>query len=505
MGAVNTEAEVDAPCLSPGAKPGPGAATRLSVFNRNMVAGVPHADPLAELRAIARAADNEGLAAVAAEALALAAYHEANLIHVEEALELLGQARARASVSGDGAAHALVQALQCGVWTRPGKLEHGLRLARQLLRSPAFGRVGLLHRIRTLADLAVAFTQLSRYDVVVEVLEAALAAAAEGAPELLIRLRFTCVSVGVMAAVRRHPEFDAHAAALGPETTDAARLVELARDALAALPAQNAVLQRFYGETGPAFLGLVARVFAACGVGPTAPGAGHAADLWRLAPSRRDALLLRQWESCALLLEGQPRLALDVMQRSRQQHPWPEGGPDTEGSFVEARAWARLGHPAKALACYEDHVKAQRLHKEHHLSLSSDDWRVRPDEGKGAEAAIDPAWPEALQRVVMLIHRRGGVELEPDVLATEAGKSDRWLRMAFQQHLGQSPRAYSTRVRLQVAHSRLTAGWLPPGGLQELAQLAGFTNPSRFAQAYAAQYGEKPRATLQRSLQRVGN
>ena len=69
---------------------------------------------------------------------------------------------------------------------------------------------------------------------------------------------------------------------------------------------------------------------------------------------------------------------------------------------------------------------------------------------------------------------------------------------AFRRHLGTTPMTYLRRVRLGCAHQELHDGG---DGLTvtEIAYRWGFSNPSRFAQYYRAEYGTGPSDTLRGS------
>lgn len=83
-------------------------------------------------------------------------------------------------------------------------------------------------------------------------------------------------------------------------------------------------------------------------------------------------------------------------------------------------------------------------------------------------------------------------------IARALGVSLRSLQLAFNEvHEGQSPRDYLTRVRLEKARQRLLAA-TPDKHVTTIALDSGFFHLSRFAQAYARTFGERPSETLAR-------
>lgn len=80
-------------------------------------------------------------------------------------------------------------------------------------------------------------------------------------------------------------------------------------------------------------------------------------------------------------------------------------------------------------------------------------------------------------------------------LATVSGASERSLQQAFRQYRATSPLEYSRDVRLDAARGALLHG----AGVTEAALEFGFTHFGRFAQSYAARFGEKPSTTAKRA------
>lgn len=82
-----------------------------------------------------------------------------------------------------------------------------------------------------------------------------------------------------------------------------------------------------------------------------------------------------------------------------------------------------------------------------------------------------------------------------DDLVAIAGVSERTLQQAFQSYRGCSPSEFSRNLRLDAARTALLAG----EGVTETALSFGFNHFGRFAQAYAARFGEKPSETARRA------
>ncbi|PZF82422.1 AraC family transcriptional regulator [Jiangella anatolica] len=83
-------------------------------------------------------------------------------------------------------------------------------------------------------------------------------------------------------------------------------------------------------------------------------------------------------------------------------------------------------------------------------------------------------------------------------LAKEAQVGVRALQMAFRHHLGTTPRAYLTDVRMRRAHDELLASQRDMTTVNKVVAKWGLGHPGRFAQAYYARFGELPSQTLAR-------
>ncbi|MGH2876654.1 MAG: helix-turn-helix transcriptional regulator, partial [Solirubrobacteraceae bacterium] len=114
---------------------------------------------------------------------------------------------------------------------------------------------------------------------------------------------------------------------------------------------------------------------------------------------------------------------------------------------------------------------------------------------------VDPreALPDTARRAIAFIESNPDLDIGLADIARAAHVTPRALQLAFRRHLDTTPMTYLRRVRLDQAHLELLNA-IPGDGLTvtEVAMRWGFANPSRFAQHYAAQYGEPPSHALRR-------
>jgi AraC-like DNA-binding protein len=110
------------------------------------------------------------------------------------------------------------------------------------------------------------------------------------------------------------------------------------------------------------------------------------------------------------------------------------------------------------------------------------------------EAAADA---QRVRRAIEILRARSDEPISVVDLAQEVGLGVRSLQLAFQNVLGEGPRARLTRIRLERARERLLSGD-PRDEVTTIALDSGFTHLSRFAGAYLRTYGERPSDTLAR-------
>ena len=84
---------------------------------------------------------------------------------------------------------------------------------------------------------------------------------------------------------------------------------------------------------------------------------------------------------------------------------------------------------------------------------------------------------------------RGGKPKSLAELAVEAGKSPWHLQRVFTRELGESPKQYSQRIRLQQATASLLVTELP---VIEIAFAVGFESHEGFTRAFKKRFGESP-------------
>lgn len=124
-----------------------------------------------------------------------------------------------------------------------------------------------------------------------------------------------------------------------------------------------------------------------------------------------------------------------------------------------------------------------------------------PNTAEREPERVDPreAMPDTARRAIAFIESNPDRDIGLADIARAAHVTPRALQLAFRRHLDMTPMGYLRRVRLDQAHLELLDA-IPGDGLTvtEVAMRWGFANPSRFAQHYAARYGEPPSHTLRR-------
>jgi AraC-like DNA-binding protein len=115
---------------------------------------------------------------------------------------------------------------------------------------------------------------------------------------------------------------------------------------------------------------------------------------------------------------------------------------------------------------------------------------------RSSSRRIFPAFHRVRQAEEMM-HARSDEPLSVLEIANALGVSLRSLQLAFNQvHDGRSPRDVLNRIRLEKARQRLLAA--TDEHVTTVALDSGFFHLSRFAQAYARAFGERPSETLAR-------
>jgi AraC-like DNA-binding protein len=104
------------------------------------------------------------------------------------------------------------------------------------------------------------------------------------------------------------------------------------------------------------------------------------------------------------------------------------------------------------------------------------------------------AHPAALRRALAYMEGRVHDDIAVADIASAAYVSVRALQLAFRRHLGTTPMAHLTRLRLQGAHEQLAAG--SGDTVSSIATSWGFGHAGRFAALYRRHYGRSPAITL---------
>ncbi|NGO72624.1 helix-turn-helix transcriptional regulator [Streptomyces boncukensis] len=110
--------------------------------------------------------------------------------------------------------------------------------------------------------------------------------------------------------------------------------------------------------------------------------------------------------------------------------------------------------------------------------------------------AAAPMRPSAVQRVMDMVRAYPAEPYDAARLAAIGQVSLRTLQEAFRTHVGMSPTAYVSEVRLQRAHAQLRSSAPGATRISEVAHRWGFAHLGRFAQRYRARFGETPSETL---------
>lgn len=133
-----------------------------------------------------------------------------------------------------------------------------------------------------------------------------------------------------------------------------------------------------------------------------------------------------------------------------------------------------------------------------HLLLAGQRWTDDAHLNIASPASGPPSGtaPACVRRAEAFIHAHAAEPLRLADIALATDVPARTLLSAFQRFRERSPMQYLREVRLELARQRLRQ----PGRQATVATIAldcGFLHLGRFAQAYRAQFGESPSATLQ--------
>ncbi|MFJ2260812.1 AraC family transcriptional regulator [Streptomyces sp. NPDC087844] len=112
------------------------------------------------------------------------------------------------------------------------------------------------------------------------------------------------------------------------------------------------------------------------------------------------------------------------------------------------------------------------------------------------EAPVPAARPATVRRVMEAVEERPDEHYDAARLASLSQIGVRALQEAFRKHVGMSPTAYVTEVRLRRAHEQLLAADPATITVTEVAYRWGFAHLGRFAQRYRMRFGTSPAQTL---------
>ncbi|MEM7570183.1 MAG: AraC family transcriptional regulator [Pseudomonadota bacterium] len=107
-------------------------------------------------------------------------------------------------------------------------------------------------------------------------------------------------------------------------------------------------------------------------------------------------------------------------------------------------------------------------------------------EGLNAYAAL---YDSNIRAALRDMHRRPDADWTIDTLADAAGLSRSTFIRRFREATHQSPKAYLTLLRMNIAVGHLCAGDVP---IPKIAEMVGFNSAAAFARAFAAVYGKTP-------------
>ena len=102
------------------------------------------------------------------------------------------------------------------------------------------------------------------------------------------------------------------------------------------------------------------------------------------------------------------------------------------------------------------------------------------------------AVPRSVKRAEDYMHANAGAPITLQILAREAGCSERALQNAFKSFRDKTPMAALRDIRLENARRDLELDCVT---VTEIAFKWGFANLGRFAAQYAAKFGETPSQT----------
>src|SRR5437868_4550920 len=110
----------------------------------------------------------------------------------------------------------------------------------------------------------------------------------------------------------------------------------------------------------------------------------------------------------------------------------------------------------------------------------------------------DQIVPRDVKKAIAYLRKNSDRPVAMADLIAVAGVARRTLNKHFQDFIGETPRGYLRRLRLERVHTRLAAAE-GRASVTDIATAAGFTHFGRFSADYRKLYGEAPSQTLTRA------
>lgn len=455
---------------------------------------------LSTLAEVATAAATENDPATAAEAYGCAARLAAFHRRQDDAERCRRQARSWLEFCDQGTTGTQLSCYEISVLVYLGDVNRALALSGELFQDPSFHRLPLPARLGVVTDLVIGLGEQHGARVALEQFRRLRARALPKLDEFSqAKITLLHLSLAVRSLLHVQPLFEQELtpkSPAGPWVQEV--LIDLA-DMLREIDGHLPTLLQLHGRTLAVALEAAQLIGRHAGLHkpPEVPGL---LALRNGPPSESpfSAWIAAQWSACAALLEGRPRAALQAIEQCRRQF----GEPHEVGkvAYLESRAWLAVGDHRTALARYQVHVLEARSQ----LSPSTQEvqslWAPPTICETGEPNPTASHLPPPLARAVEHVKRQQRLDLKVTELVRVSGRSERWLRAAFQQHLGCTPKDFLVNTRLELARGLLLRGCVPHGGLSGLASSIGFTNTGRFAKAYIARFHEPPKETLRLAL-----
>lgn len=114
---------------------------------------------------------------------------------------------------------------------------------------------------------------------------------------------------------------------------------------------------------------------------------------------------------------------------------------------------------------------------------------ARVEEISGASAVPESAYPEAIRNAIIFLRENYAVPFDAAQTAAAVGLSQSHLRALFDKWLGESPKQFHTRCRIDQARRLLNEQRLP---VVEVAFHVGFTDPHHFSRVFKQVMGVAP-------------